>query len=518
MDLTQKEMQYEQMIIESLGFEMRTSRHSSIPDAFKRTFRWVHDPPEGAPASARLISEWLRMRDGMFWVSGKPGSGKSTFMKFLADDPVTEAMLLDWSGSKKLITASYYFWSTGTAIQKSQQGFHRALLYETFQQCPEAILPASKGLRPNLRGNKGPNEWSLKSLHEMLMKATDWGASCVRFCFFIDGLDELGDDQFELCQFLKEVATFPSIKICVSSRPWNVFEEAFGGEPRRKLYMQDLTRNDILEYTRSHIYGHPRWPSLEAAKFHSDDLIEEIEERASGVFLWVYLVVKMLREGLTNRDSFLDIRRRLESFPVELEVFFRQILESVEPFYHCKMSTTMQIALAAEEPLEAVAYYFHDQEYEDENFCFSVPSQLYSSAQKADFEETMKWRLTNRSRGLLEINSNSGTVTFLHRTVVDFLRTQEMSTFLSEKEPQLFNLVLSLLRLFTSTIKQTAPSHERHHSCGAYDSDGRLQFFTSSALRCIQELQPTMTDVTIVHHIIDDLDSGILEFSTGNSL
>jgi hypothetical protein len=30
-----------------------------------------------------------------------------------------------------------------------------------------------------------------------------------------------------------------------------------------------------------------------------------------------------------------------------LEMFFKQILESVEPFYHETMATTLQIALAA---------------------------------------------------------------------------------------------------------------------------------------------------------------------------
>jgi hypothetical protein len=53
-------------------------------------------------------------------------------------------------------------------------------------------------------------------------------------------------------------------------------------------------------------------------------------------------------------DSFSDMQRRLESIPTDLENFLKQILESVEPFYHEKMATTLQMALAAREPAPTV--------------------------------------------------------------------------------------------------------------------------------------------------------------------
>jgi hypothetical protein len=42
------------------------------------------------------------------------------------------------------------------------------------------------------------------------------------------------------------LATFPSIKICLSGRPWPVFEDAFKSCP--SLRLQDLTRKDITLY------------------------------------------------------------------------------------------------------------------------------------------------------------------------------------------------------------------------------------------------------------------------------
>ncbi|KAJ5633498.1 hypothetical protein N7528_001340 [Penicillium herquei] len=119
------------------------------------------------------------------------------------------------------------------------------------------------------------------------------------------------------------------------------------------------------------------------------------------------------------------------------------------------MSTTMQIAIAANEPLHVMAYDFHDQAYEDENYVFHVPIRPYNPDEEQELKEQTAWRLNSRSRGLLELNIQSGTVTLLHRTVVDFLRNQEMTTFLADQAPAGFNLMLSLLKIYTSMIKRS---------------------------------------------------------------
>ncbi|KAI0549228.1 hypothetical protein F4679DRAFT_584803 [Xylaria curta] len=374
LSLSQNVVAEEQAILKSLNFKTRPLRHTTIPEAYQKTFRWVYHLEGDNSTSATLVAKWLKSGDGVFWVAGKPGSGKSTFMKFIADEPRTLHLLSEWSGSKKIIVASHYFWSAGTAMQKSQEGLLRTLLYEIFQQCSELIKPICGNRCAGLGEDSedGLLRWTLSDLCEVLRRVAAQEMGSVRFCFFIDGLDEYDGNHSDLCEVLGDLARSDNIKICLSGRPWNEFEQAFGEDLRRKLYMQDLTRDDILEYTRWRLYKHPRW-SLLATKSQGNWLVEEIEKRACGVFLWVFLVTKLLEEGLTNRDSFSDICRRLESFPVELEVFFRQILESVESFYHTKMSTMLQMAIAVEEPLHAMAYDFHDQEHDDEDYVFHIP-------------------------------------------------------------------------------------------------------------------------------------------------
>ena len=36
-----------------------------------------------------IFVDWLKQEDGLYWVSGKPGSGKSTLMKFLSAHDTT---------------------------------------------------------------------------------------------------------------------------------------------------------------------------------------------------------------------------------------------------------------------------------------------------------------------------------------------------------------------------------------------------------------------------------------------
>jgi hypothetical protein len=235
-------------------------------------------------------------------------------------------------------------------MQKSQQGLLRELLFDMFRQCPELIALACAHRVSSDTWDIG-TPWTTEELQRVLATLASGSCSSVTFTIFIDGLDEYDGDHEALCTTLKTLADSPYVKLCVSSRPWNVFEEAFGQKEDTKLYMQDLTKHDIKDYTKSRLEEHPRWQAVASRPGQGLELVQEIVDKACGVFLWVYLVTELLRKGLTNRDSFSGMRRRLESFPPELEDFFQGILESVEAFYHSKMSTALQLATTADEPL-----------------------------------------------------------------------------------------------------------------------------------------------------------------------
>jgi len=149
--LSEKHVANDLRVMRSLSFEARTVRHGAIPEAYKQTFQWAFHGLSASSAPQEMeaadleksgLFDWLKNDGGIFWVSGKPGSGKSTFMKFVAGHPLTHEALSRWGGPRPVFIASHYFWISGTTMQKSQEGLLQSLLYDIFSRCPDLIQVA----------------------------------------------------------------------------------------------------------------------------------------------------------------------------------------------------------------------------------------------------------------------------------------------------------------------------------------------------------------------------------------
>ena len=75
--------------------------------------------------------------DEPYWLSGKPGSGKSTLMKYITNEFRAHVQTEDTS-SPEIIAASF-FCNPGSELQKNHVGFLRSLLYQLADQRPELI-------------------------------------------------------------------------------------------------------------------------------------------------------------------------------------------------------------------------------------------------------------------------------------------------------------------------------------------------------------------------------------------
>ena len=454
LSMSKKKFAKEEAVLSALDFEQRPIRHERIPEAHQRTFRWIFGDQSAAQSVAdRRFRDWLEEGNGFFWISGKPGSGKSTLMKFVAGAPNTQSSLLKWARSKRVVLGSHFFWSIGSPIQRSQEGLLRTLLHAILLQVPELIPLACKQRWQMDDITQIKNQrWQISELESSFRYLTSVDELPSKFCFFIDGLDEFEGDFLNLSAALQDMCLCTDIKLCVSSRPWNVFEDSFGQDPARKLYVHELTRYDIQRYTESRLCEHPRWSSISAQNSSVATLVTEITNRAMGVFLWVFLVTKMLREGLTNDDSITDLWKRLESLPIDLEMFFKHILSSVEPFYHVKMAGTLLIALAAG-PLPIEVYTYHDLEYADENYALKRPVQAMDEHEAEAFHRLTGRRLNGWCKGLVETQNNQ--VEFIHRTVKDFLQSGDMVNFLEVRAARAFDPRLSILRAYLAWTKNT---------------------------------------------------------------
>ena len=129
----------ERLILQSLCYKSMAIRHDKIVDAHAKTFEWIYHEyhlSEGSQHGTGFV-EWLAHSTGIFWITGKAGSRKSTLLKYLSDLKKTRMLLESWSGQQELMVASFYFWYAGTEFQKSQEGLLKSLLYEILRQCPK---------------------------------------------------------------------------------------------------------------------------------------------------------------------------------------------------------------------------------------------------------------------------------------------------------------------------------------------------------------------------------------------
>jgi len=259
-----------------------------------------------------------------------------------------------------------------------------------------------------------------------------------------------------------------------------VFEDAFAD--LSMLRVQDLTQRDIKEYAKAELQSHPRWPKLctkEPDK--APKLIRDISTKSSGVFLWVYLVTRSLKDGLSNGDSISDLQRRVDGFPSDLEDYFMHILGRLEPFYLQQTKKFFRIALERPAPLLLTTYSFIDED--DPEFGQTASMTPFTREEITLRCEDTERRLKSRCKDLLEIYVENGSkralmpsrgpvkqsmkglpadafnaeyitkVGFLHRTVRDFLNTPGAKIKLVATEEDNFNASHWLLQATLAQLK-----------------------------------------------------------------
>ena len=306
-------------IIANLSSPGMNDRFERVVEAHAHTYPWIFESNSNSSQSWDSFTSWLRQDhcDPVYWVSGKAASGRSTLMRYIIENSWRLRKSLDaWTQSRPLMTPNFFLWSTGMAMQKSQNGLLRSLLHQIFSQNPHLIqetLPdlirSTLSLPYNQILQLRQRVWSLKELKQTFCNLIKQEKRPNCYCFLIDGLDEYDGDYLELSMFLKAIATCSNVKLCVACRPLLAFEQHFDRFP--KLRLQDLTARDISRFVRDRLEEHPRFHALaQREPEDSSNLISEIVQICCGVFLWVSLVVKSLLEGFTNHDELLDLRKK----------------------------------------------------------------------------------------------------------------------------------------------------------------------------------------------------------------
>ncbi|OGM44995.1 hypothetical protein ABOM_005796 [Aspergillus bombycis] len=426
-----------QRFLTTLHFRSIRDRHARITRAHEKTFVWVfpRDINETAHRLPRpTILPWLRGQDGnIYWVSGKAASGKSALMRYLLAHPQTQENLRSWAGSEKLVIASHFFWGAGNTMQRSKIGLLQSLLYGIFTQSPDLIpIVCLRRWEATMLGEHGDSPWCMEELLETFECLFSQTAIPTKFCFFIDGLDECTGEHSEVIELLNSLV-HSNVKMCLSSRPWQVFEDAYGVSADRKLYLERHNRDDIHDYVRSELEQHPAWGPLVKINSQTYEIVAEIADRAQGVFLWAVLVVRSFGELLSNGDTLFFLQKKLHMIPVDLEQLFEFMLGSVDPIYTSYVCYTFKVASSAPEPLPVQQYVSFEKQIEGENNIHQQKNEPLTYRDILLRVDPLKRQLKNMCKGLLEVYCRRNEedlqryrVDFLHRTAREFFKGNEI--------------------------------------------------------------------------------------------
>ncbi|KAH6718065.1 hypothetical protein BKA61DRAFT_475878, partial [Leptodontidium sp. MPI-SDFR-AT-0119] len=368
----------------------------TIKKAHAKTCEWLLDKSEYL---AWLDAAKLHEHHGFLWIKGKPGTGKSTMMKFAL------------SNSRKImkdrIIISFFFNARGTDLEKSTIGMYRSLLVQLLERLPE-LQCVFESLGFATWNSISHPQWSIELLKDLFGQAIQLlGQFSV--LYFIDALDECDErqirDMVTFFEHLGELTVSAAIRfqVCFSSRhyPHITIKQGLS----LVLEGQEGHIQDIASYIDSNLkIGHSKL---------AEQIRAELQEKATGVFMWVVLVVEILNKE-HDGGRIHALRQRLRDIPGDLHKLFRDIL--TRDYYNKdELLLCIQWLLFARHPLKPEELYFA--------ILSGIKPQDQSRWDSDEITtDVIKRFILSSSKGLAEITkSKTPIVQFIHESVRDFL-------------------------------------------------------------------------------------------------
>jgi ankyrin repeat protein len=365
-----------------------------VNPAAESTCHWILEHEE--------FVAWLEDDHGPrtpLWISGIPGSGKSTVCAYLVDHI---------RKTRRVGTAFYFFHHSGTAASRSARGLYQSLIYQLLLQIPAALSDFITKVRqkriwhPQIPGYDSTKVWInsiVDTLEDCLLEISQ-RYSCT---IFVDALDEcLEDDVHRIQSFLWSMTLqgqSNSFRLCISNRQCDL-------PKTRRIRVDEENSEDIARFV---------WSAFESKQSYPienfDITIHEIVERSNGIFLWVSLVLTQI---LNTRDQTPSppLKTLLDIIPNSLENLYRYIMLHIESNEITRVGskTLLRWIGLARRPLSL------------EELRGALELDLPDSAEILEFLSTsniqsLNLRLQSRFWGLVVVRNND--VFLVHQTVRD---------------------------------------------------------------------------------------------------
>jgi hypothetical protein len=359
-------------LLRSLKFDRMNERRNMVAESHPKTYQWVlsdgsdaaepADVAESSKADARhrwdSFSDWLRSTEPAYWISGKPGSGKTTLVKYLLDHPQTRSFLELWSPGAVLV--SHFFWRPGTQMQQSIKGLFCSLLYQLLEK-DKASLDRILSGSSNASEKDTDTDWSYQELQSTLLDVMAHYPRPV--ALFLDGLDEVlqADGTLALLNVVDALKRHQGlqrkVKLCLGARREPLIAEKLWACPQLRL--EHLNYTDLRQYAEDTIIIPPQYQISippgsnlyarivegDRVTFSSekppsqtqmrDWLVTELVANAEGVFLWLCLTAKTVMEAIWQGETVTDLQHRINSLPSDLAKLYADMWARVNGDSEC---------------------------------------------------------------------------------------------------------------------------------------------------------------------------------------
>lgn len=384
------------MLLDSLKFDQIDARQMTIKKAHTKTCKWLLYKPEYLDW---LDNTKLSEHHGFLWMKGKPGTGKSTIMKF--------ALINARKTMKDKIIISFFFNARGGGLETSTVGMYRALLSEILERVPE-LQCVFDTLELRTCNSSEHHQWGIELLKDLFEQAILRLEHSSLVCF-INALDECAENQVrDMISFFEHVGELTvgagiHFRVIFSSRHYPYISIKRGLEL-------------VLEGQEGHIQDITNYVNSELKIGNSNLAMQirgELEEKASGVFMWVVLVMGILNKAYDG-GRVRALRQLLRSIPGDLHELFRDILTRDSHNRH-ELLLCIQWLLFAKQPLKPEELYFAI-------LSGIEPGALTEWDTDVDTIDVIRRFILSSSKGLAEITqSKAPAVQFIHESVRDFL-------------------------------------------------------------------------------------------------
>lgn len=403
--------------IDWLAFPGITLRESLITQAFPGTFDWI--------LSEQKFHLWDSDNTEMLWIRGKPGSGKSTIIKYLSNH--FEKRTLP-SNEKSAVKVSAFFNTRGSPLEKSLEGFLRSTIKQILEQQPGLFRHiADKYFRHE-------ESHSVSTFRDWLFTLYEQWTHPAGLILLIDALDELEDPVRDLVALLENLIKIAGersqrLRICVSGRP------VHGVTPWLQqclcIVLENHTSLDIATYVQAktlRIVG-------ERDAIVYKEFQQDVINKANGVFLWVKLVIEELLDGWEGSDPIISLREKLASLPEGVEELFGRMLQKINRDDITEATAMFKCVLGAVEPF-SLAEFRCALAFGSESSDNSI-SEMNGAEMVTRTDGGLERRIQKCCGGLIEISKPSLTVQVIHQTVLDYLRPSQHAGHLHEEKMDL---------------------------------------------------------------------------------